>query len=141
MVKGPERLSPSTSIRYDAESSGLNPPPLYMGLIYTFGLFLINMTASTLYQGNCLQQVHARCSHGSNVANVDLETDHQIQNTLRTTMRDATIFTIAHRLNTVIDSDRILVLDGGNIAEFGSPAALLAQDGVDGRPLSMFAAM
>ncbi|KAJ3229676.1 Canalicular multispecific organic anion transporter 2 [Chytriomyces hyalinus] len=74
-------------------------------------------------------------------ANVDLETDHQIQNTLRTTMRDATIFTIAHRLNTVIDSDRILVLDAGNIAEFDSPAALLAQDGLDGRPLSMFAAM
>ncbi|KAI8821599.1 P-loop containing nucleoside triphosphate hydrolase protein [Chytriomyces cf. hyalinus JEL632] len=74
-------------------------------------------------------------------ANVDLETDHQIQNTLRTTMRDATIFTIAHRLNTVIDSDRILVLDGGNIAEFDSPAALLAQDGLDGRPLSVFAGM
>ncbi|KAI9335777.1 P-loop containing nucleoside triphosphate hydrolase protein [Obelidium mucronatum] len=74
-------------------------------------------------------------------ANVDLETDHQIQKTLRETMKDATIFTIAHRLNTVIDSDRILVLDNGEVAEFDSPAVLLGRDGHDGSAVSIFAAM
>ncbi|ORY49444.1 P-loop containing nucleoside triphosphate hydrolase protein [Rhizoclosmatium globosum] len=68
-------------------------------------------------------------------ANVDLATDHQIQQTLRTTMKEATIFTIAHRLNTVIDSDRILVLDNGNVVEFDTPKALLNREG------SIFAAM
>ncbi|KAI9331615.1 P-loop containing nucleoside triphosphate hydrolase protein [Obelidium mucronatum] len=61
-------------------------------------------------------------------ANVDLATDFQIQKTLRETMKYATIFTIAHRLNTVIDADRILVLDNGTVAEFDSPAALLDQE-------------
>ncbi|KAJ3015528.1 UNVERIFIED_CONTAM: hypothetical protein HDU68_012690 [Siphonaria sp. JEL0065] len=74
-------------------------------------------------------------------ANVDLETDHQIQKTLRETMKDATIFTIAHRLNTVIDSDRILVLDNGSVVEFDSPATLLGRDGSDATPMSIFAAM
>ncbi|KAI8853708.1 P-loop containing nucleoside triphosphate hydrolase protein [Chytridium lagenaria] len=74
-------------------------------------------------------------------ANVDLETDHQIQQSLRENLKDATILTIAHRLNTVIDYDRILVLDQGEIAEFDSPAALLARDGRDGLPQSIFSAL
>ncbi|KAJ3115025.1 hypothetical protein HK100_001489 [Physocladia obscura] len=74
-------------------------------------------------------------------ANVDLKTDYQIQRTLREKMKDATIFTIAHRLNTVIDSDRILVLDGGKVAEFDSPLNLLSRDGRDGKSISIFAAM
>ncbi|KAJ3030728.1 UNVERIFIED_CONTAM: hypothetical protein HDU68_007939 [Siphonaria sp. JEL0065] len=73
-------------------------------------------------------------------ANVDLATDAQIQKTLREEMKDATIFTIAHRLNTVIDSDRILVLDDGHVAEFDTPATLLAMDGRDGN-ISIFASM
>ena len=59
-------------------------------------------------------------------AAVDLETDSLIQSTIRAQFAHCTIFTIAHRLNTIMDSDRVLVLDAGNVAEFDSPANLLA---------------
>lgn len=58
-------------------------------------------------------------------ANVDVETDSIIQNTIRTAMKDRTIITIAHRLNTIIDSDRIVVLDKGHVVEFDKPQKLL----------------
>ncbi|KAI3619753.1 metal resistance protein ycf1 [Moniliophthora roreri] len=55
---------------------------------------------------------------------VDLETDNAIQTIIRT-LTDVTVLTIAHRLNTVLDYDRILVMDAGKIAELDSPQALL----------------
>ncbi|TPX77540.1 hypothetical protein CcCBS67573_g01173 [Chytriomyces confervae] len=58
-------------------------------------------------------------------ANVDYETDAFIQQALRSDFKDATILTIAHRLNTIIDYDRVLVLDAGLVAEFDSPHQLL----------------
>lgn len=58
-------------------------------------------------------------------ANIDSHTDELIQHTLRTKFTDCTVLTIAHRLNTIIDSNRILVLDAGQIVEFGSPYELL----------------
>merc|ERR1739838_154817 len=58
-------------------------------------------------------------------AAVDLETDDLIQTTIRELFKDATTFTIAHRLNTIMDSDKILVLDAGKISQFGSPNDLL----------------
>ncbi|KAF8763126.1 Multidrug resistance-associated protein 1 like [Argiope bruennichi] len=58
-------------------------------------------------------------------AAVDLETDSLIQGTIRTEFKDASVLTIAHRLNTVMDYDRIMVLDQGRVAEFDSPDALL----------------
>ncbi|GAB1607734.1 resistance-associated 1-like [Argonauta hians] len=58
-------------------------------------------------------------------AAVDMETDDLIQKTIRTEFQDCTILTIAHRLNTVMDYDRIMVLDNGIIREFDSPAHLL----------------
>lgn len=58
-------------------------------------------------------------------SSIDFETDAVIQRTIREEFADCTILTIAHRLNTIIDSDRILVLDDGQVAEFDSPARLL----------------
>ena len=55
-----------------------------------------------------------------------METDDLIQETIRKEFGSNTIVTIAHRLNTIIDYDRILVLDNGMVAEFDSPKALLA---------------
>ncbi|KAG2450119.1 hypothetical protein HYH02_000222 [Chlamydomonas schloesseri] len=58
-------------------------------------------------------------------SNVDNGTDSLIQRTIRTAFKDCTVLTIAHRLHTIVDSDKILVLDAGQLAEYGSPAALL----------------
>lgn len=61
-------------------------------------------------------------------ASIDNTTDAKIQDMIRENFADATVLTIAHRLNTIMDSDRVLVLDDGRIAEFDSPKALLAND-------------
>uniref|UniRef100_A0A8C2GDE6 Uncharacterized protein n=1 Tax=Cyprinus carpio TaxID=7962 RepID=A0A8C2GDE6_CYPCA len=58
-------------------------------------------------------------------AAVDLETDDLIQNTIRTEFSHCTVLTIAHRLNTILDSSRVMVLDSGKIVEFDSPSVLL----------------
>uniref|UniRef100_A0A671QUB8 Canalicular multispecific organic anion transporter 2-like n=1 Tax=Sinocyclocheilus anshuiensis TaxID=1608454 RepID=A0A671QUB8_9TELE len=63
-------------------------------------------------------------------AAVDLETDDLIQSTIRTQFEDCTVFTIAHRLNTIMDYTRVLVLDKGQIAEFDTPTNLIAQKGI-----------
>ncbi|KAJ5759824.1 Metal resistance protein YCF1 [Penicillium odoratum] len=63
-------------------------------------------------------------------AAVDVETDALLQRTLRSSIfSDRTIITIAHRINTIIDSDRIVVLDKGEVAEFDTPAELIKQGG------------
>jgi len=59
-------------------------------------------------------------------AMLDKETDRLLQNLVREMFTDRTVITIAHRLNTIIDSTRILVMDSGNVAEFDSPDNLLA---------------
>lgn len=58
-------------------------------------------------------------------AAVDVQTDKIIQETMRTEFKDKTILIIAHRLETIRDSDKILVLDKGQVAEFGPPDELL----------------
>ena len=68
-------------------------------------------------------------------ANVDSNTDRLLQKTLRERFSGATIISIAHRLDTIIDYDRILVLGEGKVLEFGTPSELLSKD--EGHFLSM----
>ena len=64
-------------------------------------------------------------------AAVDVQTDALLQQTLRSSLfRARTIITIAHRINTILDSDRIVVLDKGRVAEFDTPAALVRRGGL-----------
>ncbi|XP_050504204.1 ATP-binding cassette subfamily C member 4 [Diabrotica virgifera virgifera] len=58
-------------------------------------------------------------------ANVDPQTDGLIQKTIRERFQDCTVLTIAHRLNTIMDSDRVLVMDAGQAMEFDHPYQLL----------------
>eukprot|EP00529_Nitzschia_sp_RCC80_P007056 CAMPEP_0113524496 /NCGR_PEP_ID=MMETSP0014_2-20120614/46247_1 /TAXON_ID=2857 /ORGANISM="Nitzschia sp." /LENGTH=1530 /DNA_ID=CAMNT_0000422611 /DNA_START=90 /DNA_END=4685 /DNA_ORIENTATION=- /assembly_acc=CAM_ASM_000159 len=61
-------------------------------------------------------------------ASIDNETDAAIQQMIRENFGGATVLTIAHRLNTIMDSDRILVLDDGRIAELDTPENLLSKE-------------
>ncbi|EDW63702.2 probable multidrug resistance-associated protein lethal(2)03659 [Drosophila virilis] len=58
-------------------------------------------------------------------ANVDPQTDALIQTTIRNKFRECTVLTIAHRLHTIMDSDKVLVMDAGRVVEFGTPYELL----------------
>ncbi|XP_069836112.1 ATP-binding cassette sub-family C member 2-like [Dendropsophus ebraccatus] len=62
-------------------------------------------------------------------AAVDLETDNLIQRTIRSEFADCTVLTIAHRLHTIMDSNKVMMLDSGKIIEYGSPEDLLASQG------------
>uniref|UniRef100_UPI00398E4D16 ATP-binding cassette sub-family C member 10 isoform X2 n=1 Tax=Pristiophorus japonicus TaxID=55135 RepID=UPI00398E4D16 len=57
-------------------------------------------------------------------ASVDQKTDKLLQKTIREQFAEKTVLTIAHRLNTIMDSDRVLVMDAGTVQEFDSPAIL-----------------
>ena len=59
-------------------------------------------------------------------ASIDYNTDELIQQTIRSQFAECTVLTIAHRLNTIMDSSRIIVLDKGKIVEFDTPQTLLA---------------
>ncbi|KAF6024054.1 ABCC5 [Bugula neritina] len=61
-------------------------------------------------------------------AAIDTETDSLVQETIKEAFSDCTMLTIAHRINTVANCDRILVLHDGQIVEFDTPANLLANE-------------
>ncbi|KAE9403967.1 P-loop containing nucleoside triphosphate hydrolase protein [Gymnopus androsaceus JB14] len=62
-------------------------------------------------------------------SSIDHKTDAIIQESLRHELGDATLITVAHRLATIMDFDRIMVLDEGRIVEFDSPKSLLEKEG------------
>ncbi|GAA5823616.1 hypothetical protein JCM11251_000700 [Rhodosporidiobolus azoricus] len=63
-------------------------------------------------------------------ASVDFATDSRIQATIRSEFKDKTMLVIAHRLRTIIDSDRVLVMDAGRVAEFDTPLNLFRAHGI-----------
>ena len=58
-------------------------------------------------------------------ANVDFKTDRLIQEVIRSRFKDSTVVTIAHRLNTIMDYDKVLVMEQGRVVEFDKPEILL----------------
>ncbi|XP_078673277.1 ATP-binding cassette sub-family C member 5-like [Branchiostoma floridae x Branchiostoma belcheri] len=62
-------------------------------------------------------------------AAIDSETDSLIQKTIHEAFTDCTMMTIAHRLNTVLNCDRIMVMDDGHLVEFDTPAVLMSKPG------------
>ncbi|XP_069801998.1 multidrug resistance-associated protein 1-like [Dendropsophus ebraccatus] len=69
-------------------------------------------------------------------ASIDMETDNLVQSTIRAAFSDCTVLTIAHRLHTVLDSERVLVLDAGRVVEFDEPQRLIQKKGVFSRMVS-----
>ncbi|KAF9210137.1 hypothetical protein BGZ59_009770 [Podila verticillata] len=76
------------------------------------------------------KNTHILCLDEATAA-IDIETDNAIQRALRREFSNCTVLTIAHRINTIMDSDKILVLDQGRVSEYDTPQALLQkQDGL-----------
>jgi len=84
----------------------------------------------------CLARAMIRDSHilimDEATASVDIETDAIIQKALRTKFSNVTVLTIAHRLNTIIDYDKILVLSKGEVLEYDTPKNLLYETNENG---------
>jgi ABC-type multidrug transport system fused ATPase/permease subunit len=68
-------------------------------------------------------------------ANIDVKTESIIYKAMNEAFKNSTVITVAHRLNTVINSDRILVLEGGLLKEYDNPQVLLKN------PNSFFASL
>lgn len=62
-------------------------------------------------------------------ASIDIETDLLIQATIKEMFQECTVITIAHRLNSIWSSDKVIVMDSGEIVEFDTPTNLLSQEG------------
>ncbi|KAM4045857.1 ATP-binding cassette sub-family C member 2-like [Anomaloglossus baeobatrachus] len=69
-------------------------------------------------------------------ASIDMETDSLVQSTIRKAFSDCTVLTIAHRLHTVLDSERVLVLEAGRVVEFDEPQRLIQKKGLFSKMVS-----
>ena len=62
-------------------------------------------------------------------ANVDVKTDELMQRIIRKEFKDCTVIAVAHRLDTIVDFERVVVLGKGEIVEVGAPQMFLATEG------------
>ncbi|KAI5959094.1 uncharacterized protein KGF55_005585 [Candida pseudojiufengensis] len=106
----------------DEEQLGLN------AMIYEGGSNLSNGQKQLLSLSRALLKDTKVLALDEASSSVDNQTDQLIQETIRNHFNDKTIITIAHRLNTIMDSDKILVLDQGELKEFDSPKNLLKDE-------------
>ncbi|KAJ1818780.1 hypothetical protein LPJ75_001351 [Coemansia sp. RSA 2598] len=102
------------------EGTGLNKWVEYNGNNFSVGQRqLVSLCRALLWRRRVVVLDEA-------TANVDGETDKTMQEVIRTQFNNCTVLTIAHRLDTIMDNDRILVMDQGKVAEFDTPQNLLA---------------
>jgi len=138
----------SGSVRLNADPTGLVPDDLIVSALMKVSLWTIlssrggldaEMSVSSLSQGQqqifCLAKAMLRRDSRILVldeatSNVDAETDEVMQSLIREEFREWTIITVAHRLDTILDSDTILVLDRGVVVENGAPGELLKMRGL-----------
>jgi ABC-type multidrug transport system fused ATPase/permease subunit len=135
------------SVRLNADPASLTSDEAIITALTKVGLWDIlssrggleaDMTTNPLSHGQqqifCLARAMLRT--GSRIlvldeatSNVDAETDKLMQRLIREEFVEWTILTVAHRLDTILDSDKILVLDGGRVVQFGEPEELLSVEG------------
>lgn len=136
-------LDPSTLVADDQIVTALEKVGLWDLLGSRGGLDTL-MLDNPLSQGQqqifCLARAILRLGEGDEkgrgeimvldeaTSNVDSETDALMQKLIREEFKECTILTVAHRLDTIADSDRIAVLDGGQLAEFESPEVLMGRE-------------
>lgn len=102
---------------------GLNSRVLERGSNFSVGQRQLVCLARAILRANKILMMDEA------TANVDPQTDKLIQTTIREKFKSCTVLTVAHRLNTVIDSDRVLVMDSGSVVEFDHPYKLLEKPG------------
>ena len=76
-------------------------------------------------------RVCAGCANGNEAtASMDAESETLVQDALSVLLKDKTVMVIAHRMRTVANADKIVVLDDGKVSEMGTPAELMAKVGL-----------
>ncbi|KAJ8674819.1 hypothetical protein QAD02_010605 [Eretmocerus hayati] len=102
-----------------ATSNGLDHRVIDRGANYSVGQRQLICLARAILRNNRILLLDEA------TANVDPHTDSLIQRTIRTKFSSCTVLTIAHRLNTIMDSDKVIVMDGGVVVECDHPHVLL----------------
>lgn len=120
MSTASRNLSSHTNVRIDS----LNDAVSEGGINFSVGQRQLLVIARALLRGAMIVIIDEA------TASVDSETDAAVQIVMRREFSNATCITVAHRINTILDSDYILVMDDGKAAEFGKPNALLQKGGI-----------
>jgi ABC-type multidrug transport system fused ATPase/permease subunit len=115
-----EKVNMAERVRRDGV--GLDSPVATGGANFSVGQRQLLCLARALLKGCKILMLDEA------TASVDFDADAMIQRTIRTEFAHCTVLTIAHRLATVIDSDRIILLDHGLVLEYDSPANLVTRD-------------